>query len=251
MYLTNAPSAQADLFEPDGGLAGPLRRDPASLSPAAGATMGAQADPDRPLVAVIDDDEGARRATAWFLEGEGCRVLPFSSGDAFLAERLPESLACALLDLRMPGSSGLDVLRALSRRESAPPVLVVTGHADLATAVAAMKLKAIDVILKPYKPEILLRAVELAWAMREQSRAAQTRGRDARTAIDSLSERQRQVLAGVVRGCANKVIAWELGLSIRTVEAYRAQMLIKLGARGTAEAVRMALAAERHDQGQA
>lgn len=243
MYLAEPLSAQADLFEQPGGLTGPTRGNFESRHSEAGPAARRRADPDRPFVAVIDDDEGARQSTAWFLEGEGYRVLTFASGDAFLAARLPESPACALLDLRMPGRSGLDVLRALHGQEDAPPVVVLTGHAELSTAIAAMKLKAIDVIQKPYAPEILLGALDRAWAMRELKQARLTAGRSARMMIERLSERQRQVLIGVVHGRANKIIAWELGLSIRTVEAYRAQMLVKLGVRGTAEAVRMALAA--------
>jgi two-component system response regulator FixJ len=242
MHLTKAPSRQADPSGPAraGALFG---RNPESRRSDACPAARSEADPDRPIVALIDDDEGARRSTSWFLEGEGYRVVPFASGAAFLDAKWPEGLACALLDLRMPGLSGLDVLRALSARAGAPPVLVLSGHADVADAVAAMKLNAIDVILKPYRPQRLLDAVERAAALRDRTQAALTVCRNARTAIEGLSQRQRQVLAGVVRGRANKLIAWDLGLSIRTVEAYRAQMLIKLGVRGTADAVRMALAA--------
>jgi two-component system, LuxR family, response regulator FixJ len=228
MYMTEEFSAQADLFAPDPG--------------ATGAATG-RGDPHLPIVAVIDDDEAARRSTAWFLEGEGYRVLCFASGDAFLAARLPQRLACALLDLRMPGRNGLDVLRALGERDDAPPTLVLTGHADLSIAIAAMKLNAIDLIEKPYAPEALLRALEAAAAQRERSRAARAAGRAVALKVDALSERQRQVLVGIVRGRANKMIAWDLGLSIRTVEAYRAQLFQKLRVRSTAEAVRIAVAA--------
>jgi len=228
MYQYEASSMQADLFDCFAG-----------TGQAAGL-----------LVAVIDDDEGARRSTAWLLEGEGYRVVPFASGDAFLDQGLAEAPACLLLDLRMPGRNGLDVLRALGLRDDAPPVIVLTGHADLSMAVAAMKLKAIDVILKPYRAHQLLEAIEGASAQREQADAAQMGCQRARNLIDGLSERQRQVLAGVVRGRANKLIAWDLGLSIRTIETYRAQMLERLGVRGTAEAVRVAIAAGMSTAGQ-
>ena len=232
MFLYEASSMQADLFDPPAGAADLFRGKPGTWDETAGR-----------LIAVIDDDDGARLSTAWLLEGEGYRVMPFASGDAFLERPLPEAPACLLLDLRMPGRNGLDVLRALSLRDDAPPVLVLTGHADLSMAVAAMKLNAIDVLLKPFQPDELLEAIEGASAQREQSNAGQVARQQARLLIDGLSERQRQILEGVVLGRPNKLIAWDLGLSIRTVETYRAQMLERLGVRGTAEAVRVAIAA--------
>jgi two-component system, LuxR family, response regulator FixJ len=198
---------------------------------------------DRPVIAVVDDDDGARISTEWLLESEGYRVLSFASGEAFLASRLLHRVACVLLDMRMPGLGGLDVLRALAGRDDAPAVLVLTGHANLATAVAAMKLRAADFIEKPYAPAALLRAVERAATLGERARISRARRGEARVLVDGLPERQRQVLSGMTRGRPNKVIAWELGLSVRTVETYRAQMLDRLRVRSTAEAVRIALAA--------
>ena len=196
---------------------------------------------DPPVVAVIDDDERVRQSTVWLLEGAGYRVLPYVSGDAFLAAEMPERLDVALLDMHMPGRNGLDVLRALAAREDAPSVLVLTGHGDIAMAVEAMKLKAADFLQKPYPPLALLEALEDALAAREQGRAARTPNSRARALVDALPPRQRQVLTGIVRGLANKTIAWELGLSVRTVEDYRAQLLERLGVRCTAEAIRIGL----------
>jgi two-component system response regulator FixJ len=230
IMFADEAAAQPDLFEADAEPADRFRR---RRAPA----------PDARVVAVIDDDEGARASTAWLLEGEGYRVLAFASGDAFLAARPAERLACALLDLRMPGPSGLDVLAALAERDDAPPVIMVTGHGDVSSAIAAMKLKASDFIQKPYAPSALLQSIERAAAQGDTSHAGAAATREARAAVAGLSERQRQVLAGVARGRANKVIAFELGLSIRTVEAYRAQLFQKLRARSTAEAVRFAVAA--------
>lgn len=202
-----------------------------------------QARPDAPLIAVVDDDDGARLSTEWLLESAGYRVLPFADGESFLASRLLHRVTCVLLDMRMPGLSGLDVLKALAEREDVPAVLVLTGHANIPMAVAAMKLQAADFIEKPYAHATLLGAVERASAIGARARAARTRSGEARALVDALPERQRQVLAGVARGRPNKVIAWELGLSVRTVETYRAQMLDRLRVRSTAEAVRIALAA--------
>ena len=202
-----------------------------------------QARLDAPLIAVVDDDDGARLSTEWLLESAGYRVLPFADGESFLASRLLHRVTCVLLDMRMPGLSGLDVLEALAGREDSPAVLVLTGHASIPTAVAAMKLQAADVIEKPYAHPALLGAVERALAIGARARASRARKGEARALVDGLPERQRQVLTGMTRGRPNKIIAWELGLSVRTVETYRAQLLDRLRVRSTAEAVRIALAA--------
>jgi two-component system response regulator FixJ len=213
----------------------------------AGPAAAGMGDPCGPLIAVVDDDKAARLSTAWFLEGEGYRVQTFASGDAYLAAPLAERPDCTLLDMRMPGRSGLEILRVLAARCDAAPVLMLTGHGDVAMAVAAMKLNAADFILKPYVPTALVDSIERALKRGEQARAALAVDRNARAVVEGLSERQRQVLAGIVRGDPNKVIAWELGLSVRTIEAYRAQLFVKLGVRSTAEAVRMALAGGLED----
>ena len=173
MDQTEIITAQADLFDGDRGVVALFRTHAGPRHPAAAAA-------DAPVVAVIDDDEAARESMAWLLRIEGYRVLSFASGDAFLAARPPERLACALLDPQMPGRSGLDVLRALGERDDAPPVIMLTGHADLSTAVAAMKLKAIDFIQKPCPPEALLDALAGASARSERSRAAQAAAGEAR-----------------------------------------------------------------------
>ncbi len=198
---------------------------------------------ERHVVAVVDDDDAVRLSTARLLERAGLRVQTFASGDAFLEARLPDQMGCILLDMRMPGRNGLDVLRVLSERDSAPAVLVLTGHGDIPLAVEAMKLGAIDFLEKPYQPGALIGAVEGACELRARSRASEAAKGEAAELTRTLSERQRQVLEGIVQGKPNKIIAYELDLSIRTVEAYRAQLLDKLGVRSTAEAVRIALAA--------
>lgn len=194
-------------------------------------------------IAIVDDDDAVRVSTARLLESAGHRVLSFASGDEFLQARLPDHLDCILLDMRMPGLSGLDVLRALGEHEHAPSVLVLTGHGDIPMAVEAMKLGAIDFIEKPYAPKALLAAVDSASEHHEQLRETMAGNREAQALVEALSERQRQVLAGIVKGRPNKLIAYDLDLSIRTVEAYRAQLLDRLGVRSTAEAVRIAIAA--------
>lgn len=195
-------------------------------------------------IAIVDGDDVARRLTARLLESEGYRILPFASGDAFLMARLSQDdVTCVLLDARKPGSTGLDILRALAGSVSSPPVIVLTAHADIGMVVEAMKLRAADVIEKSCAPAILLGAVTRVEAAARKSAAARKLRRESAALLSRLTKRQQQVLHGIVRGQPNKIIAWELGLSVRTVEAYRAQLLERLRARNTADAVGIALSA--------
>ena len=195
------------------------------------------------LIAVVDDDAAVRLSTCTLLERAGFGVKSFKNGDDFLARPVTEQIACILLDLQMPGSDGLSVLRILGERGDSPPILVVTAHGDIAAAVEAMKLGAFDFMEKPYEVATLLAAIESALASGRKSRSIESARSEAAARVASLSQRQRQVLQGVLKGLPNKLIAYELGLSIRTIEAYRSQLLMKLGVRGTAEAVRLALVA--------
>jgi len=194
------------------------------------------------LIAVVDDDADLRRSTADLLRAEGYRAQSYTNGAEFLASEPGTAIACILLDIEMPGLDGIGVLTALGERRLGIPVVVVTGVGDVPTAVKAMRLGAVNFIEKPYAGEELLRAVReaLNGPVRQVVNAD---GGQARARVATLTERQRGVLRGVMKGQANKVIAWELGLSVRTVESYRAQMLEKLGVKSTAEAVKMAIAA--------
>lgn len=194
-----------------------------------------------PTVAIVDDNESLRLLTARILKREGWDVAAFASGDLFLADTAPARFSSVLLDLRMPGMDGLSVLRALRERPNPPPVLVLTGHGGIPQAVEAMRLGAVDFLEKPYAAKDLIAAIGRAIAARAEAGTAAND--EAALAVESLSLRQRQVLCGILRGDPNKIIAFQLDLSIRTVEAYRAQLLQKLGVRSTAGAVRMALAA--------
>jgi len=201
---------------------------------------------DSLLIAVVDDDDAVRHSTAGLLKRAGHRVESFTSGAEFLASDLPEDLVCVLLDMRMPGMDGLAVMRALRERRRALPIVVLTGHGDVPMAVEAMRLGAIDFLEKPYPPAALLEAIMRACTAPTVA-AGYPVNELAQARVAALSDRQRDVLRGILRGQPNKIIAWELGLSIRTVETYRAQMLEKLGVRGTAEAVRLAIAAGLSD----
>jgi two-component system response regulator FixJ len=177
------------------------------------------------------------------LQRIGHAVQTFASGDSFLAAELPSDIGCVLLDIRMPGTDGLAVMRELRQRESALAVIILTGHGDIALAVEAMKLGATDFLEKPYHPDSLQQAINNAFSKSSRSAESQHAANEAREKVEALSARQRDVLKGIVKGKQSKIIAHELDLSTRTVEAYRAQLLAKLGVRGTADAVRIALAA--------
>lgn len=177
------------------------------------------------------------------LHHAGYSVQTYESGDAFLAASLPGNINCVLLDIRMPGTDGLGVLRILEARGEMPPVIVITGHGDIPLAVEAMRLGASEFLEKPYEPDRLFQTIEKAAAMRPDRRGSRTIDPEAQALLQRLSWRQRQVLAGILCGHPNKIIAFELGLSIRTIEAYRAQLLVRLQLRGTAEVVKFALAA--------
>ena len=195
-------------------------------------------------VAVVEDEEALNRTMAALLEHAGHRVRRFASCEALLDDG--EFLAecdCILLDIQLPGMSGLDLLKLLHDQDDVPAIVVLTGAGDVPTAVEAMRLGALDFIEKPYLPTALLDAVDKAARQAERRRASSAAGREAAARLRQLSHRQRQVLAGIVDGQSSKVIADQLHLSVRTVEAYRAQLLAKLGARTTTDAVRVALAA--------
>lgn len=194
------------------------------------------------LGVAIVDDVAAARSTAALLERTGYRVGTFESGDSFLATQLSGDWDCVVLDLRTPGINGIDTLRALAAWESVPPVLVLTGQGAIADAVAAMKLGAIDFLEKPYPAESFLKAIGKALASGARRKAGAI-DPEAAARIAALPQRQSQVLRGMLKGQPNKIIAYELSLSIRTIEAYRAALLGKLGVRGTAAAVRLAIAA--------
>lgn len=194
-------------------------------------------------IAVIDPDEQARAVASRLCEKAGYRVLPFASGDVFLGAGPLDDVTCVVLDVSTPDRQGIEVLRRLADRGTAPPVIVLTGQADIGLVVEAMKLRAIDLIEKPYQPESLLGAVGRAQIQAGVTGSAWQTRREAAELVERLTARQQQVLQGIARGEPNKIMAWKLGLSVRTVESYRAQVLTRLRARNSADAVRIAIAA--------
>lgn len=197
-------------------------------------------------VHIVDDDLAVRQALAFLLATDGLTVRVHDSATAFLAAE-PERVGCVVTDVRMPGIDGVELLHRLRQRGSLPPVIVMTGHADVALAVAAMKAGAVDFIEKPFDDEVLLASIRSALARSDRT-AKRASERDAvRARLAGLTERERQVLEGLIAGKANKVIGLDLGISPRTVEIYRANVMSKLQAGSLSELVRMALIAGQTD----
>lgn len=198
---------------------------------------------DRRLVHIIDDEESVRNSVGFMLQTTGYSVRQWPSGAFFLRELKNAEPGCILLDIRMPEIDGLQVLQQLRARGSTLPVIVLTGHGDVSIAVKAMRGGAVDFLEKPFEAEQLLSAIDKAFvAMGETSEAARTDA--ARTQIANLSAREREVLEGLVAGLPNKTIAYDLGISPRTVEVHRANLMQKLGARSLSEALRITFTAE-------
>ncbi len=192
------------------------------------------------LVHVIDDDDGLREALAFLLDVNGIEARFYVSADAFLDANRTDG--CVLTDVRMPGMTGLELARELARRGSRAPIIVMTGHGDVPLAVEAMKAGVVDFIEKPFDDGHLIAALRSALAGRadEVPGSARTAAEDR---LSHLSPRERDVLSGVVEGKLNKQIAFELGISPRTVEIYRANLMVKTGARDITQLMRIALAA--------
>ena len=204
--------------------------------------------PNDPLIDVIDDDEAVRDSLEFMLDAAGLAVRTWESGPAFLAGFEESGPGCIVTDIRMPDMTGLELIERLKADGMATPVIVITGHADVPLAVEAMKAGVVDFIEKPFENQRLLAAIRtaLSKASAGAPSAAASPSAEARETgerIAALSGRERQVLDGIVAGHANKVIAYDLGISPRTVEVYRANVMTKMGARSLSELVRMTLLA--------
>ena len=196
---------------------------------------------DNFVVHIVDDDEAVRQSLAFLLSASGIPVRLYESATAFVAALPGLQGGCLITDVRMPGMTGLQLLRALDAKSVNLPAIVITGHGDIALAVEAMKAGAVDFIEKPYDEEAILRAVRLA-EQRVRKQGPQSEDDSAHAAkLASLSERERQVLDGLVAGHPNKIIAYNLGISPRTVEVYRANLMTKMQAKSLSELIRMAL----------
>jgi two-component system, LuxR family, response regulator FixJ len=195
-------------------------------------------------VHVVDDDVAVRKSLAFLLASEGLPVRLHESASAFLDEVPGIGAGCVVTDVRMPGIDGIELIRRLRVRGIALPVIVMTGHADVPMAVEAMKEGAVDFLEKPFGDEVFLVAVRAALSRQEKSSHHEAQVAEIQSRFDALSERERQVLDGLVAGNANKVIAYDLGISPRTVEIYRANVMAKMHAKSLSELVRLALLIE-------
>lgn len=203
---------------------------------------------DALLVHLVDDDEGVRRSAAFMLKTSGYRVQTYETGVALLKDVRSLEPGCILLDIRMPEMDGLEVQRALREAGCLLPVIIMTGHGDVPVAVQAMKAGAIDFLEKPFEKQTLLQALENGRTRLDKAAASSARAEEARDRLNVLTPRERDVLAGLVRGLPNKTIAYDLGISPRTVEIHRANLMDKLEVRSLSEALRIAFAAGLDDE---
>lgn len=193
------------------------------------------------IIHVIDDDADVRQSLAFLLTTAGLTVRVHESADAFLKVLAEVQEGCIVTDVRMPGIDGIELQRRLAAGGVWLPVIVMTGHGDIALAVEAMKAGAVDFIEKPFDDEVLLTAIKAALARRAGDRERNARMMEVRDRLKLLSERERQVMEGLVAGKSNKIIAYDLGISARTVEIYRANVMAKMHADSLSALVRMAL----------
>jgi two-component system, LuxR family, response regulator FixJ len=198
--------------------------------------------PTNPVVHIVDDDEAVRQSLAFMLGSAGLPVRLYESASAFLEDLDPMLCGCLVTDVRMPDMTGIELLGRLKGKVPCLAAIVITGHGDVPLAVEAMKAGAVDFIEKPFEDEVLIRAVEAA--LKGAGGDGDTSLQEVISRLATLSERERQVLEGLVAGQANKVIAAAYGISPRTVEVYRANVMTKMQAKSLSELVRMAVLAK-------
>jgi two-component system response regulator FixJ len=194
------------------------------------------------VVLVVDDEDAIRHSLAFQLAPAGYSTMAYASAEDFLEAAATVDVGCVLTDVRMPGLSGLEMVQKLNAIGFRQPIVMMTGHGDVPLAVEAMKAGVVDFIEKPLDDERLMRALDNALKRAAEPAAAAEEVRELRARFEALSPRERDVLHGVVAGKPNKIIAYDLGISPRTVEVYRAGLMSKTGAGSLSELVRMALA---------
>jgi RNA polymerase sigma factor (sigma-70 family) len=203
-----------------------------------------------PLVFVIDDDSSVRKSLRRLLSSAGYRPEVFASGEEFLRQPRPEGPACAVLDVRLSGLSGLELQNTLAGRDGEVPIVFITGHRDIPTTVRAMKAGAVDFLVKPFNPEELLAAVRQALTRHAAALERERERAEIRSRADTLSPRESQVMELVVAGLPNKEVGSELGVTEKTVKVHRAQVMRKMQADSLPELVRLAGKIGGHSPGQ-
>lgn len=198
---------------------------------------------DRKLIHIVDDEDAIRRSASFMLKTSGYAVQTWATGVAFLKEIRHVPDGCVLLDVRMPEMDGLEVQEALRQRGVTMPVIILTGHADVSIAVRAMKAGAVDFLEKPFEKAVLIAAIEAAFDRLTAADGAAARAAEANVVLGVLTPREREVLDGLAQGLPNKTIAYDLGISPRTVEVHRANLMAKLDVRSLSDALRLAFAA--------
>ncbi|SEH25970.1 response regulator transcription factor [Magnetospirillum fulvum] len=204
----------------------------------------------RPLVHIVDDDPAVRDSLSMLLEAADLAPAAYADAETFLAEAALDSPGCVVADVRMPGMSGLDLLRLLNQRRLDLPLIVISGHADVAMAVEALKEGAADFIEKPFDDETFLRSTREALDRGERSFRQRCRRDEIEARFRTLTPREGEVMERVVRGMPNKAIAADLTISVRTVEIHRARVMEKMEADSLSALVRMALSLEDSPEAQ-
>ena len=197
--------------------------------------------PKKGTVYVVDDDEGVRDSLQWLLEGKDYRVRCYDSAETFLSRYDAREVACLIVDIRMGGMTGLELQDRLVERRSPLPIVFITGHGDVPMAVNTMKKGAMDFIQKPFQEEALVNLVERMLSQAKEAFAGHQQSASRDAVLAKLTSREAQVLERIVAGRLNKQIADDLGISIKTVEAHRANIMEKLNANTVADLLKIAL----------